>query len=88
MANQRRCSEYEIVEAMHCYGGGFARQLAVLVRLADSENKRKLVEAFSEMFDRYDELAVRARTAPSPAEPKSPADVQRDHFDAAFGDGR
>lgn len=58
-----RCSFYEITEAMIQYGGGFVRQLGILLRLADEDNKRRLLEAFSEYLHTYDDLAAeKART--------------------------
>lgn len=58
MNRQWRCSNYEILEAMIVYGGGFVRQLAVLYRLADRENRRKLADTFEEYFAKYDEMAA------------------------------
>jgi hypothetical protein len=59
-----RCSEHEILEAMHQYGGGFVRQLAVLYRLADRGNQEKLAMTFAHYFKQYDEMASLARDAP------------------------
>ena len=52
-------TEYDVTEAMVKYGGGFVRQLAILIRLADADNKRRLVEAFPEYLEQYRELARR-----------------------------
>jgi hypothetical protein len=54
--NPYQHSEYEILEAMHVYGGGFVKQLAVLYRLGDRENKIKLEEAFRNYFTQYDRM--------------------------------
>lgn len=53
-----RCSFHDITEAMIVYGGGFVSQLGRLLRLADVDNRRRLVEAFPEYIQQYDELAV------------------------------
>jgi len=50
-------SEYEVLEAMTRFGGSFVKQLAVLIRLADYTNKRKLLAAFPEYIEEYRELA-------------------------------
>jgi len=58
----RYCSsEHEILETMHRYGGGFVKQLAVLYRLADHENQRRLEQAFRHYFEQYDAMAVHVR---------------------------
>ena len=54
---QYRCSRAEITDAMRMYGGGFVKQLAALLSLADLDNQRKLEAAFSDYFHQYDELA-------------------------------
>lgn len=56
-----RSTEHEILEAMWTYGGGFVKQLAVLYRLGDAINRRKLVEAFPDYFQQYDEMAAMAQ---------------------------
>jgi len=50
-------SEWEITEAMIAFGGSFVMQLGRLIRLADADNKRRLVAAFPEYIQQYDELA-------------------------------
>ncbi len=61
-----QCSEWEITEAVIIYGGGFVNQLGKLVRLADAQNKAKLVAAFPEIFRQYDEFALhRKNQAPN-----------------------
>jgi hypothetical protein len=50
-------TEYEIVEAMVRFGGSFVQQLGRLIRLADADNKRRLVEAFPEYIEEYREIA-------------------------------
>jgi hypothetical protein len=61
MTNEYRCSNYEILEAMHRYGGGFVKQLAVLYRLADRDNQEKLASTFWHYFRQYDEMAAMTR---------------------------
>lgn len=51
-------SEWDILEAMYQYGGSFVKQLSVLYRMGDLENKRKLAEAFEHYFKQYDEMAT------------------------------
>jgi len=43
----------KVLERMEKYGGSFVRELATLYRLADWENKKKLVKCFKEYFDAY-----------------------------------
>jgi len=43
----------EILERMETYGGSFVKQLALLYRLADPINKRKLLNCFREYFEQY-----------------------------------
>lgn len=50
-------TEFEITEAMIIYGGSFVQSLGRLVRQADEDNKRRLVAAFPEYFEKYRELA-------------------------------
>lgn len=50
-------TEYDVTEAMITYGGNFVQQLGRLIRAADSDNKRRLVEAFPEYLEQYRELA-------------------------------
>lgn len=52
---------WEILEAMTCYGGGFVKELAMLYRLADHENRVKLVTTFEHYFVQYDEMARMAK---------------------------
>lgn len=40
--------EWDVTEAMIVYGGNFVRQLGMLIRAADGDNKRRLVDAFPE----------------------------------------
>ena len=51
---------YDVTEAMIIYGGGFVKAFGQLVRQADSENRRRLVEAFPELFDKYRDIARRS----------------------------
>lgn len=48
---------YATVQAMTRYGGSFVRQLAELVRLADDDNRARLLQAFPEYFERYRQRA-------------------------------
>jgi hypothetical protein len=57
-------TEYDVTEAMLRYGGSFVQQLARLIRMADADNKRRLVEAFPEYLEQYRELARNAVVAP------------------------
>lgn len=52
-------TSYDVTEAMLKYGGGFVRQLALLLRQADEDNTRRLVAAFPEYLDTYRERARR-----------------------------
>jgi len=46
-------SDWEVTEAMIRYGGGFVSALGELYRKGDEINRRKLVAAFPEYFDQY-----------------------------------
>lgn len=50
-------TEYDIIEAMHTYGGGFVRALAQCWRAADRDNRKKLLAAFPDLFKQYEETA-------------------------------
>lgn len=52
--------EFEILEAMDTYGGSFVKQLAVLYRMADPFNKRKLLDAFDNYFFDYYKMVTRS----------------------------
>lgn len=52
-------TDWEVTEAMIRYGGNFVQNLARLIRAADADNKRRLVEAFPEYLAEYRELARR-----------------------------
>ena len=45
--------QYESAKTMEKYGGRFASALALAFFTADSTNKRKILEAFNELFMRY-----------------------------------
>jgi hypothetical protein len=44
---------YHAAKTMFAYGGGFASALSEAFFKADSSNKRKLLDAFEELFLRY-----------------------------------
>jgi hypothetical protein len=52
---------WDILEAMQRYGGGFVKQLAVLYRHGDEENRRKLEALFQGYFAEYDVIALQTR---------------------------
>jgi hypothetical protein len=47
---------HQVLNTMDVYGGGFVKQLVVLMRHADADNARRLLQAFPELFDQYDEM--------------------------------
>lgn len=47
-----------IVTAMELYGGSFVKALAELYWKADELNKRRLLQAFPDYFQKYDEMAT------------------------------
>lgn len=49
--------EYDVIEAMHRYGGGFVQALAKCWWMADAENKARLRATFPEVFEQYTEMA-------------------------------
>ena len=50
-------TDYNIIQAMHQYGGSFVRRLAELYQYADDDNRKRLKEAFPEYWTKYSELA-------------------------------
>lgn len=62
--------EIELIDTMAFYGSSFAKALAQLYRVADPDNKERLLQAFPEIFAHYrmmmrisqinDELQIKA----------------------------
>jgi len=50
-----------ILEAMEIYGGSFVKQLALLYRLADDNNRKRIERCFKDVFIRYREIADERR---------------------------
>jgi hypothetical protein len=50
-------NEAEILEAMQVYGGGFVQALSRAYRAADADNRKKLRDAFPEVFSEYAGIA-------------------------------
>lgn len=50
-----------VLELMIEQGGSFNRKLAELYRVADSENSKKLEQAFSDIFEHFQKLSVEVR---------------------------
>jgi len=59
---------FDIRLQMFRKGGSFVRKLAELVAVADIENQAKLIEAFPDIFERYDAFA----TSDNKSEPQFP----------------
>lgn len=51
-------AEWQTTEAMIRYGGSFVSHLGELFRMADMDNKRKLVAAFPDYFEEYRQMAI------------------------------
>lgn len=51
-------TDNEIADTMHKYGGGFASQLALAFKHADSFNKARIKVAFGDLFNQYRELSA------------------------------
>jgi len=49
--------EYKVVDSMEQHGGSFVQHLAILMRLADDANFKKLKETFKEYWDKYEKWA-------------------------------
>ena len=59
-------SMFEIRLQMFRKGGPFVRKLSELLATADLENQAKLIETFSDIFERYDAFATsEAKSEPS-----------------------
>ena len=56
MASQ--LSLHDITESMLKFGGSFVRSLAQTILLADEINTRRLIAAFPEYLDQYEEMAL------------------------------
>ena len=50
-------SDWETTELMILFGGGFARALGHLFRLADPDNAQRLKAAFPELWEKYQRMA-------------------------------
>ena len=50
----------EIIFQMRNKGGGFVHSLVRPLELADPENRAALIQAFPDIFERYDALATMA----------------------------
>ena len=48
---------YDIIEAMRKWGGGFVQRLAQCLYVADAENTRRLRLAFPEYWEQYKAMA-------------------------------
>lgn len=48
--------DYDVLETMSRYGGGFVQALARCYRAADMDNRKRLREAFAAEFDRYKQM--------------------------------
>lgn len=51
-------TDYEIVDAMIQFGGGFVQALGRLFYLADAQNQDRLKKAFPEYWAKYKDLAT------------------------------
>lgn len=45
---------YNLAEAMSKFGGSFAKAIAAAFYRADKNNRKKLLDAFSDLFDEYE----------------------------------
>ena len=54
-------SMFEIRQEMFRHGGSFVRQMAMMLGHADIENQQRAVDAWPEVFERYDALATLAK---------------------------
>ena len=52
-------SDFAVIGAMEHLGGSFVQALGQLLRLADSDNTRRLKAAFPEYWEKYRALAAR-----------------------------
>jgi len=55
--NSTKVSDYEVINAMETYGGGFVKALAVAFRRADGTNFAKLRYTFDEYWKQYQQMA-------------------------------
>jgi len=55
--------DWNTVEAMICYGGGFVAALGQLYRRADPQNQARLKGAFPEYWRSYTEIARQQQAA-------------------------
>ena len=59
-----------IIHAMQVFGGSFIRRLADCYQVADDENRARLKTAFSDLWEKYEDLAA-LRKEPSHAEART-----------------
>lgn len=45
--------QYATIKAMRDYGGGFVKKLVDLYQVADAHNAERIVNAFPEIFEKY-----------------------------------
>ena len=48
--------DLRIVDAMSQYGGSFAKAIANAAKYADNDNYNKLMQAFPELWERYEKF--------------------------------
>jgi hypothetical protein len=56
-------TDNEIIEAMQCYGGSFARALGTALHYADATNLAKVKQALPELWKTYAEIVKVKRQA-------------------------
>lgn len=55
---EREERDYQIVDAMECYGGGFVKALAQAWRHGDPINRRRIKMAFADYWQEYESQYV------------------------------
>ena len=50
-------ADHLVIDAMLCYGGGFAKALARAAQLADDDNLRRIKHGWPDYWQRYSDMA-------------------------------
>jgi hypothetical protein len=51
-------NNYDVIDTMQKYGGSFAKAIAEAFRRADSENFKRLQDAFPELWEQYAQMSI------------------------------
>ena len=64
--SENKIQDYEVINAMQRYGGGFVSQLGHAAALADSDNLRRIKETWADYWAGYTQLVKEMRKETKP----------------------